>query len=77
MDRTLDLGRLADDEVNLAQPEEDLLDVEPVQILDHHDVDVAALEAVDDLVDVFVQHRAMVSRFKHPALEREAIGAKK
>ncbi|MNG95223.1 hypothetical protein D3C81_888720 [compost metagenome] len=75
MDRTLDLGGLADDEVDLAQPEEDLLDVEPVQILNHHDIDVAALEAVDDLVDVLVQYRTMMSCLKLTALQRQAIDA--
>ncbi|MNE85993.1 hypothetical protein D3C80_1830490 [compost metagenome] len=54
MDRTFDLRRAPNDEIDFPQPEEDLLDIKSVQILDHNHIHVAALKAIDDLVDVLV-----------------------
>lgn len=36
----------------ISKPEEDVLGIEPVKVFDYHNLDVAALEAVDNLIDV-------------------------
>ena len=49
------------------------MNAEPVEILNDHHVNAAALKAVNDLIDIFVQDGSMVGGLQCAAFERQPI----
>ncbi|MNM88198.1 hypothetical protein D3C81_1004010 [compost metagenome] len=75
VNRSFDLRGLLDNEIDFPQPREDVMNTKSIEILDHNDVNFAAFKAVDDFINILVQHGAVVCRFQFSALDREAVNA--
>ncbi|MNB96673.1 hypothetical protein D3C75_438790 [compost metagenome] len=76
MNRSLDLRRATDCKIDLPEPEKHFLGSEAIQIFDHDYANITAFEAVDNLVHVLMQNRAMMHSFELATFERQTVDAK-